>query len=110
MYKLYVGKMQKIPENARFSHYDSKHNDILIFLDGDAPEGFKYVDEKHYNLLNNEQRAWLLSAKMRINAEELQKHSAEYESIISDFLDLFEEELKKEREKDGKERTNEQNP
>ena len=57
-YHLYVGRLQPIPEEVKYSFYSSKRGYLFLFTDKE-PKGFAKLEPKHYTELSTIERAWL---------------------------------------------------
>ena len=97
-YKLYVGRLQPIPEDAEFSFYSSKRGYLFVFTKMEQPEGFPLLDNDHYDELSAEEKAWLESSYSRIAYEWLKTHKPNEEEVLMNFLDDVEDRLKAMRE------------
>lgn len=97
-FKLWVGKLQAIPEDVKFSYYDSRRG-YLFILSQEKPEGmFKVVTPELFGELNASERAWYDSSCMKLNSQWIRDHPEAKEKVDA-FLDQLEEELKREAER-----------
>lgn len=97
-YRLYVGRLQPIPEDVEFSFYSSKRGYLFLFTKTELPDGFALLDLEHYNELSAEEKAWLESSYARIAYEWLKTHKPSDEEVLMNFLDDVEDRLKVLRE------------
>lgn len=104
-YSLYVGKLQPLPNNSRFSYYNGNYGYLLVFTD-QKPEGdFIEVTGEPLNALSAAEREWLFSCKRTIAAEHLKKNEKTYLAMMQEFVKQFEEELKAEEKRYAGEQT-----
>lgn len=99
-YKLYAGEIQEVPQNAKYSLIPSHHQYLLIYSDipPEPQENFVCID----NLVTEftaEEMMWLAKCKMQVNAEEVKRNREAMEQLLDSFLDVFEQELATEAEK-----------
>ena len=99
-YKLYAGEIQEVPQNAKYSLIPSHHQYLLIYSDipPEPKEDFVCID----NLVTEftaEEMMWLAKCKMQVNAEEVKRNREAMEQLLDSFLDVFEQELATEAEK-----------
>ena len=97
-YKLYVGGLQKIPDNTKFSYYNSRHQYFLIFSNEEPKGEFLEVIPKTMQELDSDERAWLACCKLSLSIEVMNDASKEIGKSLTSFADCFVEELKKEVE------------
>lgn len=97
-YKLYVGKLQELPEGVKYSYYNSSHEYILIYTDLklDATK-FYTVDDSLLCKLNSQERSWLQQAVVTVNAAYIRQNRNKVIDLLERLLDKYEEELKKEQ-------------
>ena len=97
-YKLYVGGLQKIPDNIRFSYYNSRHQYFLIFSNEEPKGEFLEVIPETMQELDSDERAWLASCKLSLSVETMNSASKEISQSLTSFAEILENELKKEAE------------
>lgn len=98
-YKLYVGRRLNVPAEIKYSFYNPAHNYILILHNGKIPKGFKAVPENLLSELSTDEKQWLISSKMQINAKYLKERQKEYTAVLDEFLTELDRQLKIEEEK-----------
>lgn len=101
-YKLYAGKLNKIPEQARFSFYSANSTYALIFINTEPPKGFVLVDSELERFLKKEEKEWVYKCKMTLHTENLAEHSKEYSRILTEYANILEKELEAEYKKTKK--------
>lgn len=99
-YKLYAGEIQEVPQNAKYSLIPSHHQYLLIYSDipPEPQDNYVCVD----NLVSEftaEEMMWLAKCKMQVNTEEVKRNRETMEQLLDSFLDVFEQELAAEAEK-----------
>lgn len=100
-YHLYIGMLN--PENINtalneaYSRATKTH--VLIYKQGKAPEGFKEIKETDMFRLPNSDLEWLKEVNMAVIQKFMIQHEAEKRRAEKKFLEEFEKELQKEREK-----------
>ena len=95
-YELYVGLLQDIPSYAEFSYYDSAKRRLFLLCDR-KPEGkFHAVPEEIRGSMTPDERRWFNESCREINRRWMAEHEKEASDTANAFLNLFEEELKKE--------------
>lgn len=98
-YKLYVGKVQIIPDDIKYS-YVSGHNRYMLVYSDKEPEGkFTELPDKLLKDLTQAEKEWLLACKLEINAKFMKDNEQQSLGLIENFLDNLEKELKKETAK-----------
>ena len=97
-YSLYIGKVQALPSNVKYSYYNSNGQYILLYTENKPDIGdYRIVKEDLYSKLQSEEKKWLLNAKTAINAEHLKKNAEMFVDVLSDFAKSLEQELKLEK-------------
>lgn len=96
-YKVYIGQIQKLPK-VEFSYCAVNSKYMLVFSQ-EAVKGFQEVPQEKENRLTKEERKWLFDCKKKVTAQYMKEHEQEASEIFMEFLDKYEEELKKEKEK-----------
>lgn len=98
-YNLYMGKIQALPPNVKYSYYNSNTKFILLYTDNKPECGdFRLIAENLHDKLQSEEKKWLFSVKTLINAEHIKENAKELADFISEFAETFEKELKTEKE------------
>ena len=99
-YKLYAGEIQEVPQNAKYSLIPSHHQYLLIYSDTppEPQEDFVCIDN-FATEFTAEEMMWLAKCKMQVNAEEVKRNREAMEQLLDSFLDVFEQELATEAEK-----------
>ena len=116
-YRLYVGRLQPIPEGVKYSFYSSKRGYLFLFTDKEPSEGFAAVEPKDYTELSMTERAWLNSCSTEVLLNDIKSMDAPERDMMAlewffeeaeRRLKTMREELEKgngnERESDGTER------
>lgn len=101
-YNLYVSRINTaIPSDVTYSLVPNHHQYRLLYTDKSLSDqdGFALIPED--TRLNKQEREWLFQSKVTINGKYLKQREQEYSAAMSAFLDVFEQELKKEKEKKG---------
>lgn len=91
-YRLFVGKT--FPDK-KYTFYSSESRYYLVFATT-CPDGFMEVPEDVMSELNDEEKIWLLRAKMDVNIAYIKEHTKEYTDFLGEFADNFEKELQEE--------------
>ena len=108
-YCLYIGKIQNIPEEAKYTYYNSDNQYILLFMDKKPKIGdFRLVPAKLHKDLTTEEKKWLTSIKLLINAEYIRQNSDKFGKVLEQFADELEKQLKIEKEKADKAKNEQQ--
>lgn len=68
---------------------------VLIYSNGDAPEGAKEITDEHVDLLSAQDARWLLGNAATLAAEELEKHKTEALKGMSESVVALEAELER---------------
>lgn len=107
-YGLYVGVLQDIPSYVEFSYYDSVKRRLFLFCDRKPDGKFAPVPSDLWDRLTPDERAWLGESCLAVNRRWIRENEQDAEKTAQAFLDLLEEELKKEaqsahEDQDGKE-------
>lgn len=98
-YKLYVGKFQFISDDIQY-FYVGSHGRYMLVYDIKKPEGkFIELPNELVKDLTQEEKDWLLCCKFEINTEFMKKNKEQSFEILENFIDKFEKELKKEKNK-----------
>jgi len=94
-YTLYVGSPQDVPiTDGVFSYYRKGY--MLVFSQ-QVPEGkWGVVLPENESFLRTDERKWLTECKIIVNAREVKKHQEDYITLMDNFIDQLEKELKKE--------------
>lgn len=91
MYEIYKLSFSLLPEGTKHFYYNSRKGYVLLFDKEGLP--FQKAEIKE---LDAEERRWLFRCKTSINGQAMKDNEEDYSSILDDFLNRFEEELKKE--------------
>ena len=115
-YHLYVGRLQPIPEEVKYSFYSSKRGYLFLFTDKE-PKGFAKLEPKHYTELSTTERAWLdncssevlLNSIKSMDAPERDRMALEWffeeaERRLKAIREELEKGYSNERERNGTER------
>lgn len=97
MYKVYKINLSAIPASAKYFYYKSGAQYVLLFTDK-KPKGIKALSENEIKMLCRQEKEWLTTTKIKVNAEHIKKNEKQYSAIIGDFFSKMENELKKEAE------------
>ncbi len=102
-YKLFVARYRKLPEDIRYSFYDSDAKELLILTENDPPSGFIPVPDSHLSFLTKSEQTWLLACKLKLNGEALRENEKEFSEYMELFLETLEKALNelKRKEKGG---------
>ena len=102
-YILYVGRYRTLPEDIRYSFYDSEVKELLILTEKEPPCGLIPVPDSHLSFLTKAECDWLLSCKLKINMEFVKENEKELTEYAEIFLDSLEKALNEweEKEKGG---------
>ena len=102
-YQLFVGRYQNLPENIKYSFYDSDVRELLILTENDPPSGFIPVPESHLSFLTKAEQTWLLSCKLKLNGEAIRENEKDFSEYTELFLETLEKALNelKRKEKGG---------
>ena len=100
-YRLYIGMLT--PENITtalneaYSRATKTH--VLIYKQGKGPEGFKEITDADVFRLPNADLKWLKEVNMAVIQKFMLQHEEKQRKAEKKFLEEFEKELQKEREK-----------
>lgn len=99
-YRLYIGKVQPIPEKIKYSFYNHAKQHILFYTDKvtDGMEVYPVTDDI-LSMLNEQEQSWLFEAKTKVLSEFYRQKEEQLTELLNDFADRFESELIKEQEK-----------
>lgn len=100
-YKLYIGRLENMPEKAEFSYYSAESKYLLVYSSV-AIDGMKEVPLVNHSKLTDAERKWLLGCKTTVNLRAMKENQKEYTDLLDSVLDAFEAELKAESEKNKK--------
>ena len=100
-YRLFVAATRNETIKAALDEAYSKASGthVLIYTNGKRPAGFKEMKDNDLHLLPSADRDWLRDVNIEIMKAFEQKHAEEAEKAGKKFLEVFEQELEKEREK-----------
>ena len=100
-YRLFVAATRNETIKAALDEAYSKASGthVLIYTNGKRPAGFKEMKDGDLHLLPSADRDWLREVNIEIMKAFEQKHAEEAEKAGKKFLEVFEQELEKEREK-----------
>ena len=100
-YRLFVAATRNETIKAALDEAYSKASGthVLIYTNGKRPAGFKEMKDGDLHLLPFADRDWLREVNIEIMKAFEQKHAEEAEKAGKKFLEVFEQELEKEREK-----------
>lgn len=96
-YKLYFGTVFRQPKGVKYCFYSSSSGKVLIYGEEKKYKGFSEVLDE--NILSSEEKHWLAESKIKVASEYIKKNKEEIEKRANVFLDAWEEELKKEEER-----------
>lgn len=71
---------------------------VLIYTNGEKPDGAVCIDADHASLLTAADARWLLDSGAALAAEELEKHKPEVLKGLSESIEALEEELKRKKQ------------
>lgn len=96
-YSLYVGELQKLPDDIRFSYYNAEHKYLLLYTDKKPSGDFIDADDKMlYDSLNPDEKIWLAACKTTLMVDYMKETAQNTSKSLSDFANILEVELKKE--------------
>lgn len=95
-FQLNIGRYKELPKE-KYTFYSPESGYMLVFTDKDI-DGFIKVAEEKENRLTADERAWLRKSKTETIKSALKNNQKEYTEVLNNFLDKFEDELKKEVE------------
>ena len=99
-YELYVGKLQNVPSEIKYSFYNADNEYILIYTDKKPTDGdFRIVPTDLLDQLSPSEKNWLGSVKLAINTEYIKQNSDKFRDILNDYAVELEKQLKIEKEK-----------
>ena len=96
-YQLYIG----VYESGVEAHYETKY---FLVYDNKPPRNMYLVPPEKYGRLTHSEKVWLTNCQLEINRSRMEEHPQEYCSMLEQFIAVFSEELRKEKEKLNDER------
>lgn len=100
-YKLYIGRLENMPDKAEFSYYSAESKYLLVYSNA-AVDGMSEVPLVNHGKLTERERKWLLGCKTTVNLRAMKENQKEYSKLLDSLVDEFEKELKAESEKNKK--------
>ncbi len=97
-YRLYVGRLQDIPEGVQYSFYSSRRGYLFLFTDKEVHDGFVVLPPEKLDELSPEERAWFDTTVQTITLNWLKEHKPTEEEILDNLFEEVEERLKAMRE------------
>lgn len=97
-YKLYVSTYQALPKEVEYTYFSPTSSGYMLAYHYDPIEGMKEVTRE--DLLKPEEKKWLLGVKLTVNAEAINDSAESINKALSDFLTVFEKELKAQADKE----------
>lgn len=97
MYFLYSGETKRIPQGVKYFFYNAENGQSLIYAEEKKYKGFSKVENEA--VLSANEKTWFAQSKVRVASEYIRENREAIEEHMQAFLDSFEEELKKEKEK-----------
>lgn len=95
MYKLYVGKVEDMPKDEKYTFYNSDSGYLLIYTESKPQGEFYEVTDELYDKLSATEKMWLMSTKMEINAQFVKLHEVELTEKMNRFVTELENEFEK---------------
>lgn len=83
--------------NSEYARATPTH--VIVYSTGEKPKGFKEITKETLSLLPKEDMKWLAEINRGIIQDFVKKHMEEQERANKQFLEDFERELEKERQK-----------
>ena len=99
-YALYFGKLSELPQNTRFFYYSGDTKRLLLYTEEKPKETFVLISKEDEETLTPDEKKWLFECKRTINNEHLKECEKDRVVILNSFMDVFEEELRKEVKKE----------
>lgn len=91
-YKLYIGRLQTLPEEVEYTYYSSE-NGYLLAYHNESIEDMQEIPERNYAKLSTDERSWLIMCKVAINTKAMADNTKEYTAMLEEFLIEFENSL-----------------
>jgi hypothetical protein len=96
-YKLYVSTYQALPKEVEYTYFSPTSSGYMLAYHYAPIDGMKEVARE--DLLKPEEKKWLLGVKLTVNAEAINDSAESINKALSDFLTVFERELKAQADK-----------
>lgn len=97
-YRLYVGRLQEIPEEVKYSFYSSRRGYLFLYTDVKMPDSFVEIDPSHYVELSTEERKWLNDVVGAIVLAWASNNTLSEEELLNSYFDDVERRLEAVRE------------
>lgn len=101
-YQLYIGMYESGVE-AHYTYWSYETKYFLVY-DNKPPRNMHLVPPEKYGRLTHSEKVWLTNCQLEINRSRMEEHPQEYCSMLEQFIAVFSEELRKEKEKLNDER------
>lgn len=83
--------------NCQYIHYDARAKRTVVYAEK-APKGFRKLAKGEWAALTPEEKQWAMRAGCEINRRALKECEADNVEYLNRLCDVFETELKKEKE------------
>lgn len=97
-YRLYVGRLQEIPEEVKYSFYSSRRGYLFLYTDMKMPDSFVEIDPSHYVEMSAEERKWLNDVVGAIVLAWASNNTLSEEELLNSYFDDVERRLEAVRE------------
>ena len=97
-YRLYVGRLQEIPEEVKYSFYSSRRGYLFLYTDVKMPDSFVEIDPSHCVELSTEERKWLNDVVGAIVLAWASNNTLSEEELLNSYFDDVERRLEAVRE------------
>lgn len=84
-YKLYIGRLQTLPDEVEYTYYSSE-NGYLLAYHNKSIEDMQEIPERNYAKLSTDERSWLTMCKFAINTKAMSVNTKEYIGLLEKFL------------------------
>lgn len=99
-YKLYVSTYRKLPKEVEYTYFNPTDSGYMLAYHYEPIDGMKEIPTTNEGLLKPEERRWLLGVKLTVNAETINDSANDMNKALSEFLTVFEKELKAQADKE----------
>lgn len=107
-YQLYTGDLKDLTRDVRFSHYENGNKRLLIYVSKLPAGEWRKLTDNEIKTLSPHEKQWYNAARNTINAEYISKPKFQQTLMnrFSNMLDVYEKNLKIEKEKLAKGKEN----
>lgn len=97
-YRVYVGAIQNVNEQIKYSCCDPFMARMLVFASQKPLGDFRIMKQREQETLSPKERTWIANTKLAVAFDDASQSAIELSKNLNHLMDALEEELRKEKE------------